>query len=293
MCWTLGSRGWTSQLMHPISQLPVLFLTALNFVHSRCFAQNVVVSFDPAPGVVVSEVHTNCATSPSGPDERGRTVSVGDLFSEEAKDILFDVEVPALDSPDERYLVGKMNITYLDVVDARSATDQIECYISRPGAVSESHRGGAVGISVQRARVMTGRALNRAREEADEGRYEAARDEITRTVASMQHVLQRSEEAGDDLALGMTNMFVDDLNEALSNMRDAGTWAGRGSKVVSSKAMGHMQQRSTACRDEEDDDDNEDEGLAGAADENRSRSYSYANKQQVAMKKKAKAWFSK
>lgn len=255
-----------------------------------------MVSFEPAPGVVVSEVHTNCATSLRGADERSRTVSIGDLFSDEAKDVLFDVVVPALDAEDDRYLVGKMLISYLDVVGCQSVTDQIECYISRPGAVSEAQKGGAVGISVQRARVMTGRALNRARKDADEGRYEAARDEISRTARSIEEVMKRSEEAGDNLAMSMTRLFVDDLNEALSNMQDAGTYTGRGSKVMGSKAMGHMQQRSTAtCKNEEEEEEEEEKDAltAGATERSGSRGYSYANKQQVAMKKKARAFFSK
>jgi hypothetical protein len=83
-------------------------------------AQNVKLTFVPAPGVVVDEVHTSFGTSEEGGGRR--SVRIGDLLSEEAKDTLLDVRLPALADLAEcqtvDYKIGHVDLSYLDVETA-------------------------------------------------------------------------------------------------------------------------------------------------------------------------------
>uniref|UniRef100_A0A6U2CQD0 Uncharacterized protein n=3 Tax=Hemiselmis andersenii TaxID=464988 RepID=A0A6U2CQD0_HEMAN len=92
----------------------------------------------------------------------------------------------------------------------------------------------------------------------------------------------------------MAKNFVEDLEEALRNMEDKNTYRSHGTKVMSGKAMGHMQQRSAALEEEGFDDECEEgeENEAGAAFAAKKSKFSYANKNQRAMRKSAKTFFS-
>ena len=76
-------------------------------------AQNLQLTFVPAPGVVVDEVHTSFTTS----QESGgaRSVRIGDLLSEESKDTLIDVRLPALTNLAQdqtvHYKIGHVEVT--------------------------------------------------------------------------------------------------------------------------------------------------------------------------------------
>jgi hypothetical protein len=83
-------------------------------------AQNVKLTFVPAPGVVVDEVHTSFGTSEEGGGRR--SVRIGDLLSEESKDTLLDVRLPALADVAEcqtvDFKIGHVDLSYLDVETA-------------------------------------------------------------------------------------------------------------------------------------------------------------------------------
>lgn len=110
--------GGTYYYIASEDNIPTAFADALGGLLSVA-AQNVVVGFEPAPGVRVCEVHTNFRTREDG---EGRSVQVGDLFSEENKDILIDVEIPALDAPQDSFLVGTLKVTCQHTFRARPQT---------------------------------------------------------------------------------------------------------------------------------------------------------------------------
>jgi hypothetical protein len=257
--------------------IPTAFADALGGLLSVA-AQNVSVEFEPAPGVNISEVHTSYRTT-EGPNG-SRTISVGDLFSEESKDILFDVELPALSAPVEDYTVGTLRISYLDVAGACMRSEELRCVVRRLDAVPEG-LAPAVNVTMQKARIMTAKTLAEAKEEADAGRYEEARSRVQGSINMMQAVQEQAK--GDKKQEAMSINLCNDLNEALSNMQDRQTYVTMGSKVMCSKAMAHITQRSAAQECEED----------WAEEGGEREAFSYANVQQMAMRRKAKAWFSK
>ncbi len=82
-------------------------------------AQNVVLTFVPAPGVVVDEVHTSFGTSEEGGGRR--SVRIGDLLSEESKDTLLDVRLPLIELAEcqtVHFKIGHVDLSYLDVETA-------------------------------------------------------------------------------------------------------------------------------------------------------------------------------
>eukprot|EP00961_Rhodomonas_salina_P131135 1765025-Rhodomonas_salina.1 len=82
----------TYYFMEKEESIPTAFADALGGLLSVA-AQNVTVDFTPAPGVSVSAVHSGFGTSEAA--SGARKIAVGDLLSEEGKDLLMELALPA------------------------------------------------------------------------------------------------------------------------------------------------------------------------------------------------------
>uniref|UniRef100_A0A7S0WEN2 VWFA domain-containing protein n=1 Tax=Hemiselmis tepida TaxID=464990 RepID=A0A7S0WEN2_9CRYP len=270
-------------------RIPTAFADALGGLLSVA-VQNVQVDFLPAPGVTVSRAHTGFSTEPLAGG--GGSVRVGDVFGGESKDLLFDVDVPALPSPADAFPVGTLRVSYLDVAGAVLRREEVPCTVARPEVAVGADAEPSARVTLQRARVETARALLEAQAEADRGRFESARARIGGSLGWLRGVAART---GGGEGGEMARNFVEDLEEALGNMAEPATYCSHGTKVMSGKAMAHMQQRSAALEEDGFDDEDEGEGqgaAAGAAQGPRKSKFSYANKTQRVMRKSAKTWFS-
>lgn len=256
--------------------IPTAFADALGGLLSVA-AQNVTVEFVPGPGVTVSQVHTSFNTIQGS--DGSRSISVGDLFSEEVKDLLFDVDLPALMVPDDDFFVGTLRVSYLDVAGACIRTDEVRCTVKRPDELAAERKANP-NITMQKARIATAQALAEAKKEADAGRYEEARQRVQGTISLMQEAQEQAR--GNEKHEALTDNLCRDLTEALTNMESREVYVTKGSKIMCSKAMGHAQQRTAALEAEEEWAD---EGAPKQA-------FSYANANQMQMRRKAKAWFS-
>eukprot|EP00286_Rhodomonas_abbreviata_P029581 CAMPEP_0181310846 /NCGR_PEP_ID=MMETSP1101-20121128/12810_1 /TAXON_ID=46948 /ORGANISM="Rhodomonas abbreviata, Strain Caron Lab Isolate" /LENGTH=603 /DNA_ID=CAMNT_0023417515 /DNA_START=73 /DNA_END=1884 /DNA_ORIENTATION=+ len=259
----------TYYYMEREDSIPTAFADALGGLLSVA-AQNVKVEFTPGPGVTVSGVH--CGYTVGDTDGGGRSIAVGDMFSEETKDLIVDVELGEREEEGD-VSIGTLVVSYLDVVGASLERTEVDCRVKRVKQVPEG-RVANEGVVMHKARMETAAGLADARKAAEEGRYEEARARLKMSLARVDATCVEG---------GMKCQLQADLKEAMENMVDRGTYMTKGSKLMWAKGNAHMQQRCCALSDDEEDEDEE------AAVKRKATTYSYANSAQKSMRAKAKS----
>ena len=248
-------------------------------------AQNVKLSFVPAPGVAVEEIHTPFEISEDQEQSGARSVRVGDLMSEEAKDMLIDVRLPALTNAPEGesidFKIGHLEVTYLDVNSASIMRLHLDCVVKRTRHVTAVAANRVV--SVQRARIDTVRALEESRAHADGGRFEASRQLLHAHAQRLEGLIASAHGAQDATAAGMAEVLRNDVTKAIENTSSEHVWRCKGKKKLEMKVQSRRTQHATRCADSSDSEDEDDEFADGAemdgvADEmeQRSRAFSKA-----------------
>mmetsp|Transcript_12634 Transcript_12634/g.24543 ORF Transcript_12634/g.24543 Transcript_12634/m.24543 type:complete len:490 (+) Transcript_12634:3-1472(+) len=261
----------TYYFMEKEEAIPTAFADALGGLLSVA-AQNVALEFRPADGVTVSNVHTAYATS----EEAGgaRRVAVGDMLSEEGKDVLFEVELPTWDSQAQRaeVIIGTLVLSYLDVQGACLCKREVACTVTRAAALPAEGVTANEKVALQKARIETARSMAEARAAAERGDLSGARGVVRACLERVQ---------GVQCAEGnfkFQQQLCSDLLEAESNMVDRERYHSRGEKMMWAKSKAHMEQRSACLSDDEDEGEE-------ARDDAR---FSYANVKQKAMRGLAK-----
>mmetsp|Transcript_24245 Transcript_24245/g.49104 ORF Transcript_24245/g.49104 Transcript_24245/m.49104 type:complete len:567 (+) Transcript_24245:1-1701(+) len=243
-------------------------------------AQNVTLDFVPAKGVRARGVH--CAFANSVSAEGVQSVAVGDLFSEENKDILFDVELDPIEPGGEgweedgaSFTIGTLRLKYLDVVGACLGSEELQCVVTRAKVLPAGMQSD-VGVAVQRARVETARAMQEAEACARSERYGPASDNLRVLMSNLRLLGQNPNLRGTDAQL--VDQLVYDCEEACTNVSTKQAYMSKGNKILWAKMRGHEQQR-TACREDADS------ALAGM----QAPAHTYATPTQMGMRTKSKS----
>merc|ERR1712230_264499 len=212
--------------------------------------QNITLSFVPADGVVVEDVHTPFANSSNA--DNGRSIRIGDLLSEESKDMLMDVRLPALahlaQSESVDFKVGHLIVTYLDVASASIKEHQVDCLVKRSHDVAAAEPTRSV--SVQRARMDLVKVLEESRAQADSGDYTASRRTLDACAQRLDKLVESSLSARDVVATGIAQVLRDDVTEAIEGMQTEDTWRGGGKMQM--KIRSRHQQRAVRADSDED-----------------------------------------
>eukprot|EP00287_Rhodomonas_sp_CCMP768_P030364 CAMPEP_0202853296 /NCGR_PEP_ID=MMETSP1389-20130828/90412_1 /ASSEMBLY_ACC=CAM_ASM_000865 /TAXON_ID=302021 /ORGANISM="Rhodomonas sp., Strain CCMP768" /LENGTH=528 /DNA_ID=CAMNT_0049531845 /DNA_START=20 /DNA_END=1606 /DNA_ORIENTATION=- len=263
----------TYYFMEKEEAIPTAFADALGGLLSVA-AQNVTVEFKPAEGVTVSNVHTAFTTTAGGGG--ARTVAVGDLFSAEGKDLLFEVELGGWEAGhvtgEGQVTVGTLVLSYLDVQGACLCKREVACTVTRAAALPAEGVPANEKVALQKARIETARSMAEARAAAERGDLSGARGVVRACLERVQGVQCA---AGN---LKFQQQLCSDLLEAESNMVDRERYHSRGAKMMWAKSKAHMEQRSACLSDDEDEGEE-------ARDDAR---FSYANVKQKAMRGLAK-----
>ena len=266
-------------------QIPMAFADALGGLLSVA-AQNVTLAFVPEEGVQVEAVHTNFKSSVVGSQ---RQVQVGDLLSEESKDTLFDLRLPAISGVPQGemrdYKLGQVVVTFLDVASASMQTITIDCVVKR----SQDDVCGAMpnlSVSLQRARLQVVSALQESRWQADRGDFAASRGNLDTCASKLELVIQAAQSAGDVTCLELAKALLADVKQAMEDTAEASVYMRKGKKKMAMMELHNMYQRSARCDDGVDDDILECGEAALAASHNVARS---GNRMQQQMRSFAKS----
>lgn len=195
-------------------------------------AQNITLTIRGAAGVQIEPVLTKlpCETDA----QRSHvTLSLGDLYSEETRNVVCRVSLPALAAPEENSPVLHVSADYVDVMHGVPATLTTTLSVARPLFATPQRRN--VYLDRQSNRLRAAEAMDEARSLADGGELEKARAVLSAAIAAISN----SASAQDELCVGMLR----DLTESIADMQSMTDYRAVGAKKIAWKSQEHERER--------------------------------------------------
>jgi len=209
-------------------------------------AQNITLTLTCQDGAVFERVQSSRPVAM----QAGNTVcevTLGDLQSEEERDVLVSMRFPALPQPRPTFdTYMRCNLTYLDVQAKDFATAAATIQLARPAVVADRREEvvgvGSTKVSQQIGRFRATAALAEAKSLADNGEYK-------RACAAVQAVLSDLEaELAGGVGGEYTAQLVTDLRECVSGLRNVSSYTSEGRYRVATHTQAHNAQRSNNCQ---------------------------------------------
>lgn len=212
-------------------EIPTAFAEALGGLLSVA-AQNLEITFSAAhPGVAIENVHTAFPTTqlPSGDYK----VTIGDLYSEERKDLLLSIRLPPQpNAPSTPTPLLTMTAKYMDVTKGTFATLTRTLALPRPEVAEEESPNPEV--LTQRQRWQTTQAMQEAMQMAERG-----------NLLGAQQVLKLASTALEAAAPApATSAMLADLRNLQFNCSTQAAYTSRGNKSATSMVQAYAKQRS-------------------------------------------------
>jgi len=214
--------------------IPESFASALGGLLS-VVAQNITITFQAAEDHIIEKAPFSVKSSDVTTTEMPKmcTVRFGDIFSEEKRDMLLDIKLPALKGPTESSTAIAVKVTYFDVEKSKIVELESSIDFRRPLSAPKDQTEHPLVIS-ERNRCIYNRAVKLATALADKGDHTAAVKMINDAISSIKIV------DGDDATEGL----LDDLKDTLKDISSCHSWSSGGRAYTTSSFMMNYQQRS-------------------------------------------------
>lgn len=196
-------------------EIPSAFANCLGGLLS-VFAQNIKVKIKTSYGVKLLEVLADAYKTKL--EERSCEIVLGDIFSEEKKDLLLVIDVPKLDIETRTHKLFEVKVDYFNIVSKSSETVDIYGCVSRP---REEH-GQLANHEVDKQinRVYTNRSIKSASLEADQKKMDEAKSILGKQITK----IKSSVSANDQYCIGL----VKDLEDLVELYADYNSYERRG-----------------------------------------------------------------
>lgn len=188
-------------------------------------------------GIQVTEVLTPFPTTKTI-DGTGKTtcsIKIKDMQSEETRDVLFRLTLPATTCPQYQHLFHA-RVTYTNMLATPPSTtfNEVDCKVARK---SEGTFTAVISKDVDKQvnRISVAKALKEASAFADRGDLQQARSKLDTMIQGLQASPTYSEGATKDLESACA--------KARAGLRDQSSWVTSGSKFTCSSMGGFTQQR--------------------------------------------------
>ena len=191
--------------------------------------QNVSLNFAAVDGATLTKVHHRRADALTDAGTHC-VVNLGDVQSEEGKDIVVEMKLPPLAEPrDEPTVVLTAELGYFNAITNVMETTTTTLRVRRPGVVSEECKRPNRQIDQQRNRVIAAAAMKRATTLADQNQLEEARKVIDQVKSSNIVGFVACDTEGGTLAEGFCHSthFSIGLSPSQSSVFIAGTLVSR------------------------------------------------------------------
>lgn len=214
-------------------QIPTLFADCLGGLLS-VVAQDIKLHIMGMKSAKVVEVLGN-QRSVLTPERDGFLVDVGDIYAGEAKNIVFALELDGLDRPVESHDVVEVIASYYHCLSKKTELlPTLTACVKRPDKVE--HVTYDVEVDKQKNRLEALTATGTARELADRGKLQEAKDAINQAIAKMESSISAKDPT--------TQISVSSLRAMIPTLRDTGTYTSTGSKFLCSYDSSNSAQRS-------------------------------------------------
>jgi hypothetical protein len=207
------------------------------------FAQNMKLELKTAENVTVKSVLSKYPQTHYEDQLRHVELKLGDMTSEERKDLLFVLTMAACTDNAEAYPLAGVVLSYFDVPQSAQKEKVGQFKIQRNTSITTPNNGAAATpspiINRQRNRIETTKALEQAATLARAEKYEEARAVIVKAIS----FIEASFTAQDPFCLAL----IGDLKNTLSGLSDNVTYTTHGGTQYLHNML-HCQnrQRSTA-----------------------------------------------
>jgi len=161
-------------------------------------------------------------------------VLINDIQSEESRDIIFELTVPALKEEKEKHPIIQISAQYKNVVKNQNEIKSIVCELDRFEGKDIGERNYEVDIQVNR--IVASDAMSNADKLAQVGKLDEARKVLDNATAAITQSKTGKEVYSVNL--------VKDITNVQSNLKDRKQYDKVGSKILKMKADVHKNQRS-------------------------------------------------
>lgn len=202
-------------------------------------AQNIKLRFEPLAGTVIQRVITKYPKQEET-TETGETIHVinlGDLYSEEERNIVCEVKVPLCTSETYQCKILSLSLEYFNVLTSTNEKVHSSLFIDRLEVVPSEYLIPNFLLDKQRNRILAADALEKANDLGKSGKLEDARKELNTVIEHINQSVSANETFCQEL--------IKDLKEALKRLRDQDSYVTSGSKYMTSHGMSHYYQRSS------------------------------------------------
>jgi len=194
-------------------------------------AQNIRLRFESlSPSIVLKGVEGQLASTllPQG----GFEVSVGDMYSEEERDILCTIELQASEVCASPSPAVRCTLSYINILQSALVETSVTSCLTRPSHTSSQPNEK---VDQHRNRLKVAAAIDAATQRADNGDLRAG-----------QEILKEAEQAvleSVSAASAISKGLLDDIRHVAGGMAERSHYREFGSKMSKAKMMSHMQQR--------------------------------------------------
>lgn len=205
-------------------------------------AQNVKLSMEviDSDGKIVKVLST-LRDSESDPQGKFMRANLGDIYSEESKDIIVNVRLSQC-TPTDTVDAIRVNLEYFSIIDNNFHAHAVIARISRPQNVPSDLKPN-LELDKQRNRLLSADALLQARNLGERGDLNRARANVTEVIDKI-----RASPSNED---AFCRGLVTDLRRCLDNLADTRSYQAKGSKMLNNYWSSNAYQRSAGAGDSE------------------------------------------
>jgi len=197
--------------------------------------QNLKVEVKPTAECTLTKVMTQYPHTREGGNAM---VDMKDLYSEEIRDVIFEVRVSPCTPFSEARPILEFVLEYFNIVTSAKEQATGTCLLARPE--QEVATIAPPEIDRQRNRISCTEALKQSRLLAQEGGLEKGRELLRATMA----VIKASPTAGDEFCIGL----IEDLQDCLELLVDTESYQSKGCKKMHNYESAHGYQRSCGAK---------------------------------------------
>eukprot|EP01111_Echinosteliopsis_oligospora_P003052 TRINITY_DN1491_c0_g1_i3.p1 TRINITY_DN1491_c0_g1~~TRINITY_DN1491_c0_g1_i3.p1 ORF type:complete len:262 (+),score=74.39 TRINITY_DN1491_c0_g1_i3:449-1234(+) len=201
---------------------------------SSVVGQNIVLSLDAATGVTIKKVMSGFVTNAVTPS-LSYEVTIPDLQSEEKRDILVSVEVPATDEPVSVFPVLKATVAYQNVVSKQHDSQFTLFCIDRP--VSPASFPPNIALDKQHNRIIVADALVKANEFGKNGQLTQGKEVINTAIQRVEESVSKE----DPFCKGL----IDDMKKCLKGLQSTSDYRSHGQQYMNMSHSAHSNQRTS------------------------------------------------
>jgi hypothetical protein len=237
LCKISGVGGGVYYFVQSVDGVSLAFANCLGGLLS-VVAQNIQLELFGMNGCKIESIKTKKATKSIVPNNHFE-VEMGDLYGDEARDVLIEVSMPTLPATNEKFVALKCKLNYVNVLDSSLAKDEAFGVVQRLNQVSADQVPNS-HVTQQRSRIIAAEALEQANAVAKKGRL----DEGTVVLESALEKLHDSKRFLSTRDRSSVTSLIGDLKECRGSLSSPSMYQQSGHKRMSAKAQSHHNQRS-------------------------------------------------